>query len=214
MLKRAATKALWAVRGLAFFWGAVFTLALFFGVGSMALGANGKPFLLGKNNLASALTKLTANTNGQALQIQNTNPGANDSALNLTVQQGEAPMRVNSDTAVANLNADKVDGRSFSCPAGTLFHEGACIELTKREPASAFTAEQDCLGEGRRLPTVAELQTFRLRAGTDFDLPETTSARGADDSLQYVVQVGPNSGETLFVDAGREEPYRCAVPPS
>jgi hypothetical protein len=112
MLKSAARKALWVIKGMALFGGAVVTLALVFGVASVAFGDDGDNFVLGQNNVATALTKLTANRDGVAMQVKNTNPGLNDPALNLTVDPGEAPMRVNSDGLVANLNADKLDGES------------------------------------------------------------------------------------------------------
>src|ERR687885_2800249 len=54
------------------------------------------------------------------------------------------------------------------CPSGTLLHEGACIETAKREIAKPFPqAQTNCLDAGRRLPTLAELQTFRNRQGQD-----------------------------------------------
>ena len=60
--------------------------------------------------MASALTKLTGNVNGAAMQVENPNTGTDDTALSLAVQPGEAPKTVNSDTKVANLNANMVDG--------------------------------------------------------------------------------------------------------
>ena len=62
--------------------------------------------------MASALTKLTGNVNGAAMWVENSNPGTDDTALSLAVQSGEAPMTVNSETKVAHLNADMVDGLS------------------------------------------------------------------------------------------------------
>ncbi len=94
---------------MALFWGAALTLALVFGAASMALGDNGGNFILGRVNTATDLTRLASNVNGAAMQIVNTNAGANDNALNLQVQPGEAPLRVNSDAKVGNLNADKLD---------------------------------------------------------------------------------------------------------
>ena len=112
MLRSAARKALWVTKGAAIFGGAVVALALVFGVASVALAANGQPFLLGRaTNAATALTKLTANVNGAAMQVQNTNAGVNDQALSLVVNPGEAPMKVNSDGRVANLNSDRLDGK-------------------------------------------------------------------------------------------------------
>ena len=113
MLKSAASKAMRAAKWAALFWGAVLTLAALFGLGSAALAANGQPFLLGRaTNAATALTKLTGNVDGAAMRVQNTNTGTNDTALSLGVQEGEAPMRVNSSAKVTNLNADEVDGLS------------------------------------------------------------------------------------------------------
>ncbi len=110
MLRSAARKVLWATKGMALFGGAVVTLALVFGAASTALGANGGNFILGQNNAATALTRLTGNVNGSTLQVANTNPGADDSALTLSVPDGEAPMVVSSDAKVKRLNADKIDG--------------------------------------------------------------------------------------------------------
>ena len=79
----------------------------------MALGANGQNFILGKlNNAATKVTGLVGNVDGAAtLRVTNPNTGTNDTALDLRVQAGEAPMRVNSNTRVDNLNADKLDGK-------------------------------------------------------------------------------------------------------
>src|SRR5215210_461748 len=115
MLRKVASKVAWVGRTASMVFGLALVLALIFGVASMAFGASGDNFILGSlNNTATALTRLTGNVNGAAMQVQNTNAGTNDTALNLTVDPGEAPMRVNSDRMVANLNADKVDGKNLS----------------------------------------------------------------------------------------------------
>jgi hypothetical protein len=112
MLRTAAAKIAWVGRTASMVFGLALVMALVFGVATMAFGANGSNFILGNlNNTATALTKLTGNVNGSAMQVVNSNADANDTALDLRVQAGEAPMRVNSPTKVANLNADKVDGR-------------------------------------------------------------------------------------------------------
>jgi hypothetical protein len=77
----------------------------------MVFAANGQPFILGQVNVASALTRLTGNVDGAAMQVVNNNADANDTALTLNVQSGEAPMRVSSDKLVNNLNADELDGQ-------------------------------------------------------------------------------------------------------
>ncbi len=214
MQRRATSKILWLVRGAALFWGAVLTLALIVGAASVAFGANGGNFILGQNNTATLLTRLTGDVQGAAMQVQNTDAGADDSALSLVVQDGEAPMRVSSERLVNNLNADYVDGRSFECPTGTLFHEGVCIERNSRGSAAYDNASTDCLNEGGRLPTVAELQTFRNRSGQDFGISELTSEKELDDADLFVWIVQSENGATVLTPLAALWPYRCVVPPS
>jgi hypothetical protein len=111
MFGSVVNKVMWVGRATVFLVGLTVTLALVLGLASMAFGANGQPFLLGRGNLATVVTRLTGNADGSAMQVTNNNAGANDTALTLNVQPGEAPMRVNSDAAVANLNADELDGQ-------------------------------------------------------------------------------------------------------
>jgi hypothetical protein len=91
-------------------------LALVLGVASAAFGANGGNFILGQGNVAAAITTLGGKlgADGPMLRVINNNEGANDTALDLRVQSGEAPMRVNSDARVTNLNADRLDGQEGS----------------------------------------------------------------------------------------------------
>lgn len=97
MIGNMAKKALRAARGTSMFVGAVVMLAVVLGVGTTALAAKGKPFILGKNNVAAAITTLT-------------NRGAGP-ALNLVVRSGQPPLSVSSSGKVANLNSDSVDGK-------------------------------------------------------------------------------------------------------
>jgi hypothetical protein len=48
---------------------------------------------------------------GPSLQIDNSSTNANATALDLQVEAGKAPMKVNSQTKVVLLNADKLDGQ-------------------------------------------------------------------------------------------------------
>src|SRR3989337_1562447 len=93
-------------------------LALVLGVATTALGANGKPFILGKDaNVATKVTGLVGKVAaGEALVVKNPSGG---SALGLSVgdpladpaTKTVAPMKVNSQAKVENLNADKIDGK-------------------------------------------------------------------------------------------------------
>lgn len=87
---------MWVGRATVFLVGLAVILALLFGVASTALGANGKPFLLGKRNVASAVSTLVKQEPGPALRLQ--------------VGSGP-PLAVNSGARIANFNADKLDGQ-------------------------------------------------------------------------------------------------------
>jgi hypothetical protein len=102
--------------------GTAVMLAMVLGLATTTFAANGDPWLLGRNNVVTAITKLagTAGVNGPMLQITNNHPGTNDTALDLRVQRGETPMRVNSGVKVNNLNADRLDGRDSSALPGSI----------------------------------------------------------------------------------------------
>ena len=77
--------------------GLALVLALVFGVASVALSATGGNFLLGKRNVADAVSTLIKQGPGPA--------------LSLVVESNQPPMRVNASAGKAtNLNADKLDG--------------------------------------------------------------------------------------------------------
>src|SRR5829696_1501742 len=114
MLRNAAKKVAWVGRTASMVFGLALVLALLFGVASMALGATGGNFLLGKANSAGAISKLTANIANPALQLINTSTNAAATALNLQVASGKPPMTVNAAAGTAtNLSADKLDGKDF-----------------------------------------------------------------------------------------------------
>lgn len=80
---------------------------------STALAANGQPLVMGVlSNTATALTRLSGSAAEGTLQVISTGTG---SALDLRVKTGTgivpaAPLKVNSSTKVADLNADRLDG--------------------------------------------------------------------------------------------------------
>jgi hypothetical protein len=113
MTKKIFSGTLRVARGTALALGVGVMLAFVMGLASVAFAANGDPWLLGRSNVATAITSLAGavGVDGPMLRITNNNAGTNDTALDLRVQAGEAPMKVNSDAKVANLNADKIDGK-------------------------------------------------------------------------------------------------------
>ena len=104
-------KVMFVGRATTFMVGLAMIVALTVGVAGAAFGANGANFLLGKSNAANAITQLVGSVAGPGLQIDNNSTDTAATALDLQVEAGKAPMKVNSDTQVANLNADKVDGK-------------------------------------------------------------------------------------------------------
>jgi hypothetical protein len=86
------------------------TVALFVALGGVGVAATGGNFILGASNTAGAKTSLSALVNGKALEITNTSTGGSATALGLNVAVGHAPLTVNSQTKVTNLNADQLDG--------------------------------------------------------------------------------------------------------
>ena len=72
----------------------------------------GGVFNLGNTNTVNAITNLVGSVPGASLVIDNNSTNSAATALNLQVEPGKTPMKVNSQTKVANLNADKLDGKN------------------------------------------------------------------------------------------------------
>jgi hypothetical protein len=88
--------------------------ALTLGTASAALAGSGVGgvFNLGKTNTVNAITNLVGSVSGPSLRIDNNSGGSTATALDLQVEPGKSPMKVNSTTKVANLNADRLDDKS------------------------------------------------------------------------------------------------------
>ena len=100
----------------AFVLGLIVLLGLLLGPVSLGLAAVGDPLTLGQANSAGdALTRLVANLPGPVLRLTNTGAGP---ALDLRVEGGAPPLKVNTGVKVTGLNADKLDGREAADLAG------------------------------------------------------------------------------------------------
>jgi hypothetical protein len=118
-------------------------MALTLGSASAALAGSGigGVFNLGVTNTVNAITKLTGSVAGPSLQIINNSTNAAATALNLQVATGKPPLKVNSTTKVANLNADSLDGQDSSAFANsTHTHSG--------EQINSGTVEADRIEDG------------------------------------------------------------------
>lgn len=101
MVRSVFGKVMWVGRATVFLVGLAVILALVFGVASVALAGVGvgAPFHLGKINTVDKVSTLVNEGRGPALSLQ---------------ASSGAPLKVNSTTRVAKLNADTVDGMHAS----------------------------------------------------------------------------------------------------
>jgi hypothetical protein len=120
MAKTIFKKVVWLGRATTFLVGLAVILALIVGLTSAALAGTGvgAAFNLGKTNSVNALSTLVGSTANSMLKVDNNGAGT---ALDLRVgpsttapdQKTVAPMKVDSQAKVTNLNADEVDGVDF-----------------------------------------------------------------------------------------------------
>ena len=100
---------------MVFLVGLAVIIALTVGVGSQASAQN-RPaqnvFILGATNTVNAMSSLVGSVADSAMLLVDNNGGG--PALDLQVEPGQAPMKVNSGAKVANLNADTLDGKDAS----------------------------------------------------------------------------------------------------
>jgi len=116
-----ARKVMWIGRATVFTIGLAVTLALMFGVVTTALAAvPGDPFKLGRTNTIDHMSTLVGSASGALLKVDNNGSGP---ALDLKVEEGEAPMTVDSTIKVNDLNADKVDGKDSTAFVPTQTYE-------------------------------------------------------------------------------------------
>jgi hypothetical protein len=119
MLKNVGSKVAWVGRTASMVFGLALVLALVVGVASTALSATGANFIFGRTtNTAetpTALVSTLADAAKSALIVTNRSGGP---ALELRVGYQVAPMKVNSNKVVTNLNADTLDGKDESAFLG------------------------------------------------------------------------------------------------
>lgn len=116
MLRHVVDKVMWAGRATALMVGLSVIVAVVLGVATATLAGTGvgAAFNLGKLNTVNRISQLVGSAEGAMLRVDNNSAGANATALNLRVEPGRAPMKVNSSTQIANLNADMIDSKDSS----------------------------------------------------------------------------------------------------
>ena len=85
MARSAFSKVAWMARTTTTVVGLAIMLALVFGAATTAMGATGGNFILGKANVATTVSKLTASIAGPALTLVNNSTGTAATALNISV---------------------------------------------------------------------------------------------------------------------------------
>ena len=191
MIRSTASKVMWVGRATVFLVGLAVILALVFGAASTALGANGQAWILGQGNVATAITSLggAAGVNGPMLRIVNNDADANDTALTLDVQSGEAPMRVDSATKVTNLNADQLDGKD-STEIG--------VHGLERVVASSDTNSTSPKSVHARCPS------GKVVVGSGFDIVGGKSGTSPNTQTDVVVDGAVPNASTVGVEAYEE----------
>ncbi len=195
MTKTIFKKVVWLGRATTCVVGLAVILALTVGLASAALAGTGvgARFDLGKTNTVNAVTKLVGSVAGPSLQVDNNSTGAGATALDLQVEPGKAPMKVNSDAQVANLNADKLDGKSAN--------EIGVNGLTYTEATSAYESNSPKLA-------IAECPAGTKAIGSGYFITGGTNNVAPYEEANVVVDdVHPYSdGRYVKVTAIEEEP--------
>jgi len=198
MLWSAASKAMRVGRATVFLAGLALMLALVFGMVSTAFGANGGNFILGSiNNTATAITRLTGNVGGgPALRISNPSTAAGSTALDLQVETGKAPMKVNSGTRVTNLNADRVDGKDTTAL-------GISVKLAHEKTGD--TSAGGCTSDG--VFSACAPVTVKVPAGKQYHVTVLSSFAAASSvatDVSYCPAIKGGSFGLSCIDTGDE----------
>jgi hypothetical protein len=136
------------------------------------------------------------------------------SLLAADFRAGELPPAFDASNFYDKGQSDARFQRPPTCPGGTAFHEGACIETSRREATTFSTAETVCTGAGnRRLPGPEELLGFRHRSGVDVDDSyEWATGLSFTGATVYANIVNDTQSNLSPYDASLA--FRCVATPS
>ncbi|MBA3414082.1 MAG: hypothetical protein H0U10_02515 [Chloroflexia bacterium] len=143
MFRSARNTVMWVGKAGVFLIGLAVIAVVMLGVGSTAFAGNGDPLKLGQKNTASKLTTLVGNVAADAaFLVRNSGGGP---ALDLRVAPGQPPMVVSSNTLVASLNADQVDGKDATAfLANNIYKREAATDAGTALGDGTFSKEQAC----------------------------------------------------------------------
>jgi hypothetical protein len=180
MLKSATSKVMCVGRATVFVVGLAVILALTVGLASTALAGTGvgATFNLGKTNTVSAISRLVGSVAGPSLAIDNNSTNSAATALDLQVEAGKAPMKVNSAVKVANLTSDKVDGVDLPLSGAVSV-----------DPPSV--GAHSCLQSSVTIPG-------KLNTDSGLLFPSRNFSAGLNVTLMTHSGVGPDTADKLF----------------
>jgi hypothetical protein len=191
MAKKVYKKVMFVGRATTFVVGLTVILALTVGLASTALAGTGvgARFQLGQTNTVNAITKLVGSAVGPSLQIDNNSTDAAATALDLQVEPGKAPMKVNSATQVANLNADKLDGKSV----GDIGVNGL-VRVSSASAANSYHWKEASVS----------CPAGKVAVGSGYDIIYGESNQGQETDV-VVTELTPAYSH-VYVEAMEEEP--------
>jgi hypothetical protein len=183
MLGNTVKKVTWMARATTTIVGLAIMLALVFGVATTALAGTGigATFNLGKTNTVNAISKLIGSVAGPSLLIDNNSTDAAATALDLQVEAGKAPMRVNSGGKVANLNADRLDDREASSFASGVNGKATDADKLDGVDSSGFLPKSGKAADADRLDGKSA-EAF-LQKSYDYHLSTLFVAAGATENI-------------------------------
>jgi hypothetical protein len=204
LMKTILSKIWWLGRGTATMMGVVVMLALTVGLASTALAGTGvgARFDLGKFNKVNAVSALV----GPSLVVDNNSTASGATALDLRVEPGKPPFKVNSATEVQGLNADSLDSKNSS---EFLLEDQTATDAAKldgKAPAAFFsgktyTAFTQVTGPGggltERQPAFCDFGDTVLGGGGG-----TRENDGRDDDLLLSEPVGTGGWAATIRDNG------------
>ena len=107
--------------------------------------------------------------------------------------------------------ADTNNALGFKCPAPTRYFEGACIKRRAHAGTATFLdANAACVDAGLRLPSVSELEGFRLEPRVQLAGFEWTSDFANADGTDIKATVVADN-DTDFAATSQLHPYRCVA---
>lgn len=217
MLRSAAGKIMWVGKATTFCVGLAVVLALVLGISSAAVAAlPGDPFKLGQTNRIDRLSTLVGSLAGPVLRVDNDGSG---SALELRVgdpaavpaTKTVAPMKVDSQGKVLNLNSDELDGKSASefLPAGGKAADSDRLDgLDSTQFMGEFAGRNDAFTSEFNSTQFKSVDVHCLGTAKAVDGYAQVYPNTADKPIPVALQTVGSVGDSIFrATASEMAPY-------